>query len=246
MIDGSFVNEIIEHAASPELIEVAGVGERLIAPNNWVDITPKRPAVEPLKVGTLTGFVEYVTANKDALDSAGLVVHVKDPGTVVLRGKLAGAADHYARQHYIVATIDLVGQPFTFGTFLDAETFFVALQTQFVRTEAVEKLLELIASIRESSVRETVDDGVAQEVRTGKGVALVGSQRLPNPISLAPFRTFREIDQPASAFVLRARQGQGDKPHLALFEADGGRWKLTALSLVRSWLAGKLTLSVIA
>jgi hypothetical protein len=247
MIDAGFVAEIIDNAKrAPHVVPFDGTG-RVFAPNDWADLTPKPPAVEVLRVGTLTGFVEYVTANPDSIKAGETFVHVKEPGTVLLRGKLADEAAQFRRHTYLAATIELVGQPFAFGTYHEADVLFVALQTQFVASAAVTELLALIASIRESSVRDTVDTGVAQEVKTGKGIALVGTQRIPNPVALAPYRTFREIKQPESLFVLRARTGQGEKPQLALFEADGGAWKLAAIAAVRSYLVGKVgTLAVVA
>jgi hypothetical protein len=151
-------------------------------------------------------------------------------------GTLTGFVDY-------LPTTDLVGgHPLQWGAQVDAETFFIALQTGFVATPDREALLLLVASIRENSVRETVDDGVAQEVKTGRGVALVGNTRIPNPVRLAPFRTFRDVEQPSSLFVLRAyAAAQGsDRPRLALFEADGGTWKLDAIQEVAAYLREKL------
>ena len=38
-----------------------------------------------------------------------------------------------------------------------------------------------------------------------------------------------------SKFVLRVSDKRGD-PELALFEADGGAWKLEAMRLIKEWL----------
>lgn len=59
----------------------------------------------------------------------------------------------------------------------------------------------------------------------------------PNPVTLAPYRTFREIAQPESQFVFRLRGGvEGALPHAALFEADGAEWKLAAVGRIASFL----------
>ena len=248
-MDGGFVDRLAQNFAKPEALRGAayGAGDRLLVPPGWQDKTPERARVDELHVGTLTGFVDYLTADVDKLPQAELIVHVKDPAAVELRSKLGPEADEFRRHVYLVATTEMLGTPFTFGQYLDAETFFVSLQTLFVRTPAVEDLLQLIASIRESNVRDTVDDGVAQEVRTGRGVTLVGTQRLPNPLTLQPYRTFREVDQPLSLFVLRAQDGgTTGKPRLALYEADGGQWKLAAIKAVREYLADKVKIPVVA
>ena len=54
--------------------------------------------------------------------------------------------------------------------------------------------------------------------------------------SLAPYRTFLEVEQPESDFVLRVNK----EAKLALFEADGGFWKLEAVRLVKEYLSDNL------
>jgi len=60
--------------------------------------------------------------------------------------------------------------------------------------------------------------------------------KVPNPVVLAPFRTFREIAQPESKFVFRMQQG----PRCALFEADGGAWRLEAMKRSKAYLEEEL------
>ena len=50
---------------------------------------------------------------------------------------------------------------------------------------------------------------------------------------MAPFRTFPEVEQPTSQFVFRAKCDGENKPYLMLVEADGGRWKIEAISTIR-------------
>jgi hypothetical protein len=67
---------------------------------------------------------------------------------------------------------------------------------------------------------------------------------VPNPVRLAPFRTFRDVfEQPESAFVLRVKKTP-TLPEVGLFEADGGEWRLTAIDRVRAWLVGRLPTDV--
>ncbi len=53
-------------------------------------------------------------------------------------------------------------------------------------------------------------------------------------VALAPFRTFPEIEQPISEFVFRARCTGEGTPALMLVEADGGRWKIDAITTIRA------------
>lgn len=51
-------------------------------------------------------------------------------------------------------------------------------------------------------------------------------------VKLKPYRTFFEVEQPESEFLLRI----GDGGQVGLFEADGGMWKMTARYTIKSYL----------
>lgn len=91
-------------------------------------------------------------------------------------------------------------------------------------------------------MKTAIDDGMTQIVEARQGIALVGDVAVPNPVMLTPFRTFRDVLQPSSLFVIRLQTGKaaGGLPEAAIFEADGGAWRLTAISRVRDWLVEHL------
>jgi len=62
---------------------------------------------------------------------------------------------------------------------------------------------------------------------------------VPNPVTLRPYRTFSEVEQPASQFVFRMKTG-GSSPSCALFNADGGAWALEAIENIKRWLSDRL------
>lgn len=235
------LKDLVESAGRPQATDIAG---RWYALKDLKLVTPPQPTA--LKVHTLTGLVEYV-ARRLAHDGAGDVdalertaVHVVSPTEVRVVSDLD---DEYQRRDtYAVAEFSsLVGQatPFSFGAFHDAETFNVALQALFAPSGDRATVLALVGNIREESVKTTGDDGITQAVTARAGVALNAEVKVPNPVTLTPYRTFREIDQPASLFVLRLRSGNG-APTCALFEADGGAWKLEAIQRVASYLRKSL------
>ena len=57
------------------------------------------------------------------------------------------------------------------------------------------------------------------------GVANLAKAKAPNPVMLRPYRTFAEVEQPASQFVFRIDKNA----EMALFSADGGKWHLNAI-----------------
>lgn len=241
MMDGTFVRELADLISLPDREELNG-RDRLLLPKGWTDATPKAPAPEPMKVHTLTGLVDYVKANRDVLPLTECMVHVLAHSTVEILAKLEDEQAEFRRKCFLLATTGLVGgEPFRFGQYQDAESFFIGLQSCFVATPQREEILMLLASIKENAVRDTVDTGVSQSVTTAGGVVLVGQTKVPNPVTLQPFRTFREIDQPASLFILRLKKDpNGEKPLCALFEADGSAWKLAAIQGIRNYLAAKI------
>ena len=57
-----------------------------------------------------------------------------------------------------------------------------------------------------------------------QGVALNAVVEIKPRVMLRPFRTFLEVEQPESEFLLRVDPDEG----IGFFEADGGIWKLEA------------------
>ena len=237
-MDGTFVDAIVRNTNGPEIRE-----GRVFVPGDWKEMAPAIRSPKTLGLATLTGLRDYLDANIDALEPASLILHVMAPDKVMLRGPLGEPEQDYTRPGYLLA--DVPGTTFTFGQYQDAETFTIGLMSKFVSSEERNNLIALIASIRESDVRETLDDGVGQEVKTARGVALVDRTKVPNPVTLAPYRTFREVAQPPSSFVLRLKTGN-ERPHAALFEADGGAWQLEAIANVAAWLRANTSVKVVA
>lgn len=231
MPDGTFVAALASEMRTPEVVE-----GRVFTPNDWKEAEEKQYSPNHLALNTLVGLSDYIGSNVDAHDLLKTTIHVVDHATVRLIGKLEPEEGRFRRQCFAVSSASSLA--FKFGEYLDAETFVVGLQTQFLPSVDRDGLLATVASIKESAVRETVDDGVAQEVVTSAGVVMKDRARLPNPISLMPYRTFREVAQPMSLFVLRAKGSEGgEKPKLALFEADGGQWKNEAITSIAAWFA---------
>ncbi|WP_420841227.1 hypothetical protein [Evansella clarkii] len=125
---------------------------------------------------------------------------------------------------------------FRFDRFYDAETFNIKLQSTFVKNEDRDIMLKVVGNIKEENVASVGDDGTSQSVVAKTGVASVGNVKVPNPVLLAPYRTFVEVEQPESEFVFRMQSG----PTCALFEADGGAWKIKAMQRIKEYLEEEL------
>lgn len=69
-----------------------------------------------------------------------------------------------------------------------------------------------------------------------KGVSFVENKAVRPIVTLAPYRTFQEVEQPESEFVFRVY----DDRSISLTAADGGMWKLAARDAVKHYLTDAL------
>lgn len=189
------------------------------------------PVASKLTVSTLTGLVDYIKTNVDKLEGK-LLIQVKSPEEVTLYSPLNADRE---REKYVSAEAILPNNV-VYDRFLDTERFNIMLQSAFVDDEDKSKLLKYTALITDDTVKNFGDDGVSQQVTVKTGVASVGQAVVPNPVTLAPFRTFPEVEQPESKFIFRMKEG----PSAALFEADGGAWRNKAILNIKAYLEKEL------
>ncbi|WP_425154735.1 hypothetical protein [Candidatus Palauibacter sp.] len=192
------------------------------------------PAPDPLDLYSLTALLGYIEENRDDLPLARCALHVEGPADVALVGEL-GAGHHRQRFTYARAIARPAADAFGFGRFHDLERFNISLQALFTDEGRRDDVIRLLGNIRSEKVRQQSDDGRTQSVEARTGVATVATANVPNPVVLAPHRTFLEVPQPASPFVLRLREGSGGI-EAALFEADGGAWRHEAIRSIGDYL----------
>lgn len=202
------------------------------------------PCPQPVPVTTLTGLVHLVRAGVDNVLMDRWLMQVASPERVVL---INARSDTYGRRHELVSVTLDDGQPFPFGRFLDREEFVIGLQSRFVQAGDVLTVLRIASNLEAGRTAQAEDDGIAQRTTVRQGVVLKEQVTVKGRVVLRPYRTFREVEQPASEFVFRLRSSDGGVPDCALFEADGGRWKLDAMLLIKTWLEEQvLAIPVIA
>lgn len=189
------------------------------------------PLADTLTVSTLTGLVDYIKANTDKLQGE-LLIQVKSHEEVRLYSPLNKDRE---REMYIRAEAILPNNIY-YDRFISTEQFNIMLQSSFVNVGDKEVLLKYTGLIKDEAVKSTGDDGVSQAVTIKTGVASVGQAIVPNPVTLAPYRTFPEIEQPLSKFIFRMQEG----PKAAIFEADGGAWRNQAIKNIKEYLVEEL------
>lgn len=190
-----------------------------------------KPLPNPIKVTTLTGLIDFIYQNKDNLAFSEMYIHIVSPTRVELLSALEG----YRRIMYVAA--EPLIPDISYNRFLDTENFNILLQSSFVENEDRNILLQFSGNVQENMNKQTMDDGVTQVVAMKTGVATVENVRVPNPVTLIPYRTFVEIDQVESKFIFRAQEG----PKCALFEADAGAWRNVAMKRIKEYLVNELS-----
>lgn len=236
--DGTFIDRLAHHLVKPVVLKFDEVERVFIADTagNWkmADLTEYRERpVEPLVVHTLAAVPTYL--NSQPFPEEG-IVYVRSYEEVQVVGPLV-ANDN--RRHVFLRAVaepaygDSAWRP---GQFYDLEPTIIALQTRFAETATRDTLLRLLSNVRDEAVRIDEDSGFFQKVTVRKGAALATEATVKNPFPLKPFRTFREVEQPESLFVVRFKSGGEDDMKVALFEADGGAWKQTAIQTIASFL----------
>lgn len=221
MIDQTFIQKIIDISQT----------EHMTFDGRSYTTKPIHPVYNPtpaeLKISTLTGLADYINGDLDGVKS-NLIIMVNSPVSVSVISKLED--EWQTRKHYIVANAS--APIMSFGQWHSLESFNILLQSMFVDTFDRGALLRLVGNVKEEDIQNYSDDGVTQSVTAKSGVARVEEVPVPNPVTLAPYRTFSEIIQPFSRFVFRMQNG----PRAALFEADGGAWKADAMLSIAKWL----------
>jgi hypothetical protein len=189
-------------------------------------------------IHSLGGVATYLNDNPDGLNLGELIVVVGSGGNEVrVDSMLFG---NKQRETYLTATpLDTIGKrtdALKFGEFVPLEDFNIKLRAWFVEDEELVSLLKVLENIRTDDIAEVSDDGMSQQVQVRSGVASVTNQVVKRRPTLRPFRTFAEVQQPAQEFVLRLRKHGEHLITAALFEADGGKWRLEASANVAKYL----------
>jgi len=198
-------------------------------------------SVKYLEVETLSSIIDYIKLNIDNMDKSKLFIHIESEKKVSLKSYLK---DYNFRETIIVS--EKAEDSFRFNAFMSHENFIIGLSTSFILNKDLEELLNAIGRVSNNAVKTISDDGLSQEITVKKGLELNGYKKIPTILNLKPYRTFFEVDQPESSFLVRAKEGKNEEaPEFALFEADGGFWKNKAKENIYNFLKDALNIPVI-
>ena len=187
-------------------------------------------------MNTLSSLIDYIKANVDEMPGK-MIIHVQSPTLVQMYSEL----DYERKREYMVE-VNASVPDFRFNQFSDHEPFCINLQSKFIDDPDTDRalLLKFAGTVEAGTVAEYGDDGVTQKATVKTGIASKGEAIVPSPVTLKPFRTFVEVEQPLSNFVFRMKQDRHDGIQCALFEADGGAWKIAAMREIKTYLKEQL------
>lgn len=191
----------------------------------------REPKVSAITFHTLDGLIYTLLAEHKKFN-APLLVDVYDEETVIVYAAI-NDSDRQREEPYRVNAeiIDI-----SFNRKLDYETMMITLKSKFAETPELLELVKLLGTICEENSAQFADDGFTQTVVVRKGIALKDNKAINPIVKLKPYRTFNEVDQPESEFLIRLSEGGC----VALYEADGGAWKIQARKNVAEYLKTNL------
>lgn len=196
----------------------------------------KEPMADPLSLHTLTGIKDFIAQNIDGkVYTSPTIIHISDYNSVDLITELIGDW----KQRETILSSRSFDHANVNGRWKTVEDFIIMLHSEFVKNDGRDYLLQLTSSITDSASAKIKDNGITQSATVRSGISLVEEMEIKNPIILKPYRTFPEIDQPDIQFVFRIRKG-GNGPECALFESDGGLWKIQTIQKIKAWFENEL------
>ncbi len=192
------------------------------------------PKAESVKMTTLKSLVDYIKSGTDTM-AGKMFIHVISPAHVGLYSQLDSD-----REREYMAEVNAGLPYFPFDTFISHKKFIIKMQSAFASGNDRELVLKFAGTVEGGTVTSYGDDGVSQKATVRTGVASKSDALVPNPVRLKPYRTFMEVGQPESSFIFRMAESSNEGVQCALFEADGGAWKLEAMKNIKEYLEHEL------
>ena len=215
MIDREFI-EKIEDMTGPKVIVTQ---QGAFADKHLYRVENK--LADTIVLSSLSGLAEMI---KQEMSEYNLPLFVR--ATSAERVHVFGAIrDDMQRERPFTAEAKFID--FDFNEYISIENMIICLKSRFAPTEDRDYLVQLLGNITDQQSVQTKDDGITQSATVKSGIQLIGEQRIKPIVTLKPYRTFLEVEQPESDFLIRLKGGRA-----ALFEADGGAWEREAVKNV--------------
>ena len=229
------LKEMIEHIQATALPRLYSANDHTFCITHDGDVTEILPDCshpDTLTLHSLDALVKLVTTEAKEQETP-LYITIPDHLTVRCFGQPNPDLRHFRQVYYEACATDVPGWQETVQ--LGFEEAQIALRTRFQETEDTLYAMKLLSDISCGAKVVYNDNGIATTVTTQKGVALQTNAQIRPLVKLKPYRTFQEVEQPESIFLIRLNE-RG----IQFTEADGGMWKLQARETVKAFFEERL------
>lgn len=230
------LKEFIKHIQETTQPLVQQVDGRTFAIGGSAGVEEIRSEIDrpdTISLNSLDALVKLVRSEAVRVENP-LYITVPDHLTVRCFGQPNPDARFIRQVYYEARATDVPGWDNKVS--LPFEEMQIALRTRFQETEDTPYVQKLLSDISTGAKVTYNDNGVATTVVTKKGIDLQSNQTIRPIVSLRPYRTFQEVEQPESVFLIRIND-RG----ITFLEADGGMWKLKARETVKAYLEERLS-----
>ena len=223
----------VELAGKENKIICSETGKEYFDSNEYdlQELNPRKYA-PILELQTLKSLVDYLKSDNDFISDRKIVVVVDSCQKVSVYDQV----DFENGKRPQLVSVKAIVPFIPFSNWCNQEEFNIMLQSMFISDADRNLVLDFASHLKIEKGADAQDNGITQTVTVRNGVASLAQAKTPNPVTLRPYRTFNEVEQPASQFVFRINK----LANLALFEADGGKWKLEAVESIANYLKNEL------
>lgn len=220
--------EHIQKTTQPLVKEIDGK-TFVVTPDGGInEIRPSIFHPDTLSLNSLDALVKLVKTEAIRRETP-LYITVPTHLSVLCFGQPSGEARCCRQIYYEAKATDVPG--WQENVTLPFEEMQIALRTRFQESADMPYIQKLLSEISTGAHITYNDNGIATTVVTKKGIDLQRNETIRPIITLRPYRTFQEVDQPESIFLIRINE-RG----ISFIAADGGMWKLKARETVKQFL----------
>lgn len=223
---------IVGLSVAAEKTEVLEIDGKTYADKNLTRYD-KAPKADPINASSLTALLDYINSCSQEF-GGNMIIHIVSPTRV----KLMSALDT-EREREVLFNSEAEVSGYQFDRWYDQENFMIALQANFEMNGDLEAVMKFAGNVEKKNSQTFSDDGRTQVATMNVGIASKADVIVPNPVTLIPYRTFQEVEQPSSEFVFRI--GDKEVPAFKIVEAEGGIWKNDAIYNIKNYLLEKIS-----
>lgn len=184
-----------------------------------------------IEINSLSGIVSWLESNENDRNEEFIIVIASEEEVFLIRKR-----DKFEARAMIVKATAIPGS-FEFNQYKDQKDFIINVHSSFVKDVEKTELIKQCSAVKNEGITTSVDDGISQKVTVSDGPR-VAEKTAKAFFSLAPYRTFSEVEQPRSTYLLRLDTRGVDKDKkvvCALFASKDKTWKNEAIASIKKY-----------